>query len=310
MNIHWRHFSVPLVQLLLCCVATSRADVPSFITLDQRLPNPDRPYDMISDTVFFFGGANELGLYDLQFQPTNPSQLDVPAVNRDGNWEFESVFDIAYKAQISFGLGPVHGVNGIGTAHMRGVSPAGAEPREFDTDLLALNLVGLSSDSAFMFRESPTLRSHGLTIVEDTCPECARPVVINRVSSFFDVFAEASADGGKTWAPGDKSFQIVQQTESVVLGDYNESGTVDAADYVVWRDKLGPGGLPNEGGISPGVVDDADYNYWRSRFGARAGFQPTLASSIPEPATSLLLMAVAVTALLSRRPPTARAPEY
>ena len=61
-----------------------------------------------------------------------------------------------------------------------------------------------------------------------------------------------------------------------VPGDYNQNGTVDAADYVIWRKKVGPGSLQNEGGISPGFVDAADYNFWRSRFGATSGAGATL----------------------------------
>ncbi len=132
--------------------------------------------------------------------------------------------------------------------------------------LLALDLVGLSSRPGdFLFRESPSLRSTGKTIVADTCPECGRPVPIYRVSSFLDIFAEASADGGQTWAPGDKAIPVVQQAEPIALGDYNQNGTVDAADYVLWRKLVGTGALPNEGGVSNNLVDEADYQFWRWR---------------------------------------------
>jgi hypothetical protein len=243
-----------------------------------------------------FPPAYDFGLYDLQFQPTNPSQLDILSRNKDGNWEFESVFDIAYEAQISFGLGPVHGVKGLGTAHMRGEALVAPTPIDgdtiiLDTELVALNLAGLSSDAAFSFRESPTLRSSGVTLLENACPACASIRPVYRVSSYFDVFAEASVNSGGTWAAGDKSFRIVQQAEPLMLGDYNDNGVVDAADYVVWRKNLGPGTLANEAGISPGVVDQADYNYWRSRFGAKAEFRTALTATVPEPATVLLCLA-------------------
>ena len=285
-------------------LAPAQADVPSFITTDPRLPNPDHPYDMATGTVQF-PQAHDFGLYDLRFQPTNSSQLDILSRNKDGNWSFESIFDIAYEAQISFGLGPVYGVKGTGKAHMRGeevYSPAAIDNQAIylDTELVALDLFGLSSDAAFLFRESSLLRSSGVTIVEDACPACARPMPIYRISSHVDVYAEASADGGQTWAAGDRLFRIVQQANPVVLGDYNENGAVDAADYVVWRNRLGPGSLANEAGISPRFVDEADIAYWRSRFGARAVFQSTLASSVPEPA-SLVLSLVTILLLLVRR---------
>jgi hypothetical protein len=80
----------------------------------------------------------------------------------------------------------------------------------------------------------------------------------------------------------------------LVPGDFNNSGAVDAADYVLWRKKLGPGSLPNDGGVTPGVTDAADYTFWRSRYGisagAGAGSGSELAESttVPEPAAWLL----------------------
>lgn len=80
-----------------------------------------------------------------------------------------------------------------------------------------------------------------------------------------------------------------------VPGDYNGNGTVDAADYVLWRDKSGQTfTLANEkpGATTPGVVDAEDYDYWRSRFGATTGSGVGNASAVPEPTIALLLLAV------------------
>jgi hypothetical protein len=68
-------------------------------------------------------------------------------------------------------------------------------------------------------------------------------------------------------------------------GDYNFDGTVDAADYVVWRkDPASNGG------------DPSGYNTWRSHFGQSAGSGSALPSaeklsaSVPEPATIVMLI--------------------
>jgi hypothetical protein len=59
-------------------------------------------------------------------------------------------------------------------------------------------------------------------------------------------------------------------------GDYNQNGSVDAADYTVWRDNLGGTTLANEGdGISPGMIDNEDYAFWKSRFGAAPSWVAT-----------------------------------
>ena len=67
-------------------------------------------------------------------------------------------------------------------------------------------------------------------------------------------------------------------------GDYNGNGSVDAADYVLWR-KGGP--LQNEG-ASTGVIDQADYDFWRSQFGKTSSGSALVAAAVPEPATLLL----------------------
>jgi len=53
------------------------------------------------------------------------------------------------------------------------------------------------------------------------------------------------------------------------VGDYNNDGTVNAADYTRWRDSLGQSvTLPNDS--TPGTVSQADYNVWKTNFGQTA----------------------------------------
>ncbi len=80
---------------------------------------------------------------------------------------------------------------------------------------------------------------------------------------------------------------------SGVGGDYNDDGIVDAADYVVWRDRFGMSSLTNEE-VSPTTVDTADYLYWRERFGATTpgGAGATVAAAVPEPVSAGLFVFV------------------
>ncbi|MEX2169554.1 MAG: PEP-CTERM sorting domain-containing protein [Pirellulales bacterium] len=87
-------------------------------------------------------------------------------------------------------------------------------------------------------------------------------------------------------------------------GDYNRDGTVDAADYTVWRDTLGQSvmqGISADGDGS-GVVDTADYDVWKTNFGAAAtgAAEASSAPVVPEPASLALLVAGSIF-LLSRR---------
>jgi hypothetical protein len=79
------------------------------------------------------------------------------------------------------------------------------------------------------------------------------------------------------------------------FGDYNQNGTVDAADYVVWRDALNQSiVLPNDS--TPSTVSQADYQVWRTRFGQRAdpAVGGAASDSIPEPNTFVLVILAAV----------------
>jgi hypothetical protein len=146
--------------------SNSATAIPSFTSVDWRLPNPDRPYEMTSGTVDY--GASLFALYDLKFQVANPTQLDTPSLRSDGRLEFDSTFDITYQAVISRGLEPPHPVTGIGTARAVGITRPDTTPFDsiyylqvFDTELISLNLYALSPIPEVMFRESPTLRSSG-----------------------------------------------------------------------------------------------------------------------------------------------------
>jgi hypothetical protein len=69
-----------------------------------------------------------------------------------------------------------------------------------------------------------------------------------------------------------------------LVGDYNNNGHVDAADYVLWRD-----GGPLQNDPTPGV-EPADYSFWRAHFGNSAASTSLAATSVPEPATLVLLL--------------------
>lgn len=68
-------------------------------------------------------------------------------------------------------------------------------------------------------------------------------------------------------------FESLRGELTALPGDFNADGTVDAADYTVWRRD----GLP-----------ESDYNLWRANYGTTAGAAASVAS-VPEP-TSLLLV--------------------
>lgn len=86
-------------------------------------------------------------------------------------------------------------------------------------------------------------------------------------------------------------------------GDFNRDGSVDAADYTVWRDTRGLTGVGLAAdvtgadllGVPDGVVDDSDYAVWLANFGASATGGGPPSASLPEPHT----LAIALAAVLS-----------
>jgi autotransporter-associated beta strand protein len=80
-----------------------------------------------------------------------------------------------------------------------------------------------------------------------------------------------------------------------IPGDYNGDGTVDAADYLVWRNTYNSSTLLDADGDEDGTVDDDDYAIWQASFGSVA---PPLgagsgAERVPEPgARALVALAV------------------
>jgi hypothetical protein len=87
-------------------------------------------------------------------------------------------------------------------------------------------------------------------------------------------------------------------TTSAVPGDYNRNGSVDVADYTVWRKTMGQNLAPYSGadGSGNGTVDEADYDFWRGRFGDSLAGGAVAASeaTVPEPATALLALLAAL----------------
>ncbi len=91
-----------------------------------------------------------------------------------------------------------------------------------------------------------------------------------------------------------------------VPGEYNNNGTVDAADYVLWRHSLGRSiTLPSD--TTPGAVSQADFDVWRANFGTSSGSGSSLGANalvnvaaVPEPSLLVMLLAGLATRLSVR----------
>jgi hypothetical protein len=89
---------------------------------------------------------------------------------------------------------------------------------------------------------------------------------------------------------------------SGIPGDFNDDGIVNAADYTVWRNKVGTSvavrGKDGDGNYD-GEVTQADYYVWRKHFGnvsggLGAGFDERFPANVPEPGSVVLLVMAVV----------------
>jgi hypothetical protein len=104
---------------------------------------------------------------------------------------------------------------------------------------------------------------------------------IQNLASGFE-FDIAFAAGGVTLTALNDGVSLIDP----IAGDYNTDGTVDAADYVLWR----------KSGASPEAYDE-----WRANFGSIAGAAASLMdASVPEP-RGMILFAISLCAMAALR---------
>lgn len=108
----------------------------------------------------------------------------------------------------------------------------------------------------------------------------------------------AAIDGG-IYSLSNQGYLTTMSAPSL-LGDFNEDGLVDAADYTVWRDaENGNVALPNDNGLGT-PIGSAHYDLWAGNYGDSSA----PAASIPEPGALLLALgAVGVFFRGNRRSP-------
>jgi serralysin len=138
--------------------------------------------------------------------------------------------------------------------------------RAFDADLppqpLTFSIVGGVDQSRFNI-------TPGGALAFNSPPDFETPTDVNGDNTYV-VIVQAS-DGAFTNLQA--ILVTVANAVEGLVGDYNRNGTVDAADYVVWRNTTSQAVPPFSGadGNGNGTIDAGDYNIWRANFGRTAG---------------------------------------
>jgi hypothetical protein len=139
------------------------------------------------------------------------------------------------------------------------------------------------SDSAY----TNLLGTASLEVVDPTDPTAHnRDMVatISNISPAVDVGILYVQFVGSTGNLGYLNAMQIESSATMLAGDYNGNGTVDAADYVAWRKN--PSAFGGPGG----------YGIWRANFGRMAGAGSELAGGtvVPEPASWMIAMGAAI----------------
>ena len=147
-----------------------------------------------------------------------------------------------------------------------------------------------------------------VTLVNSFAPSAGQSFEIltatGGVSQTFQQLLLPALAPGLEWDLSYGSRSVLLQVISTVLpGDYNRDGLVDAADYVVWRKAAGQQVTPGTGadGNNDGWVDDGDFSVWKSNFGNMlAGGAAADDSAVPEPGIMMLAASMIYTLLFAR----------
>jgi len=98
------------------------------------------------------------------------------------------------------------------------------------------------------------------------------------------------------------SYSTATSFATILPGDYNNNGVVDAADYSLWRANQGRSNTLANDAIG-GIIGQSQLDQWRAHFGQTAGSgSGALASAaVPEPTTWSLMFLAAVGAWTRQR---------
>jgi hypothetical protein len=171
--------------------------------------------------------------------------------------------------------------------------------------------LGAEATAAPEFSLFPNIRGeYAIFDVSDSITSFAAAAALGQNSNYgwlinplgTDDWRYLSSERGFYYRPILSITYALPQPPLTLFGDYDQNGTVDAADYAVWRDNLGQFvELPNDS--TPGTVSQADYEVWRANFGqmAAGASGAGVTTAVPEPEAFVLLI-VAATGLVVRRP--------
>jgi hypothetical protein len=148
-----------------------------------------------------------------------------------------------------------------------------------------IEVVGVAQLSGLL---SASLQGGYTPQVGDTFPL----ISASKISGSLGLGSMPALSSGLKWDLDVVGNRLLLSVVPGLAGDYNGSGTVDAADYVFWQQSFGQTGmdLPADGNAD-GKVGSADFDFWRAHFGNSIAGSGSASVAIPETATFRMLFA-------------------
>lgn len=146
-----------------------------------------------------------------------------------------------------------------------------------------------------------------LSLAAGALPLAGPLTIATYTGTLTGVFDLDNANFTINYGTGNNSSITISNITSIdagaLIGDYNNNGSVDAADYTIWRNNVGnPGNtLQNRDPANgTGVVGPGDYASWKANFGAGGGGSLAV-TNVPEPSAVALLLMGSIGVVIRRR---------
>ncbi len=180
---------VGILTVVLCAGWTVLAGAQVVLDSPELPPEPDPPdCDRVTS---IYAGIGVHAVFPGPIDMSDPIHYCFQNVVRedDGNGNEIETFDSKLEAQVDIGGGPMP-ITLTGPVQTVVYGKIGNETGTFDTEIIAMSLTGDAGGIPVEIRESPSLPSQGMTIIE------MLPAGDFLIDSFFDVFTELSVNGG------------------------------------------------------------------------------------------------------------------
>jgi len=239
----------------------------------------------LSDNAGTFAGVVPVLVQGVDVDVAYPGNLaNVIGVGATTDWDYRSHY-AQFGAALDIVAPSNGGFAGVSTTDLTGAGgySTGSDytPTFGGTSAAAPYAAGIA---ALLLSRNPDLRASDIrSIMQNTTEKVggnvgATAYNVNGFNQFYG-FGRVNADMAVDAVP-------------IASGDYSGNGTVDAADYTVWRDRLGGSVMTrytSADGNGNGMIDNADYDVWKAHFGQTITPTPGSGSVAAEPVLTATL---------------------